>query len=43
MCGIAGIVTLEPFGKERLQSWLLAMNALQIHRGPDGEGIWIDQ
>ncbi len=37
MCGIAGI-----FGNDWSQSQLNAMVAIQQHRGPDGEGIYID-
>lgn len=41
MCGIAGIFNLnkEPVAKENLQR----MAALLAHRGPDGEGIYIDE
>jgi asparagine synthase (glutamine-hydrolysing) len=41
MCGISGIVTAEPKGALTLRTWLKAMNALQAHRGPDGEGTWV--
>lgn len=40
MCGIAGIIQLDgrPVERHRLQ----AMNDAIAHRGPDGEGIWVD-
>lgn len=40
MCGIAGIVQLRKHSSPQLLRKLAAMNALQEHRGPDGEGIW---
>lgn len=41
MCGIAGILSQNP-------SWVTAQRILQMtgalaHRGPDGEGYWIDE
>jgi asparagine synthase (glutamine-hydrolysing) len=41
MCGIVGIVALDPgdsVDRERLQR----MRDAIIHRGPDGEGLWVD-
>jgi asparagine synthase (glutamine-hydrolysing) len=40
MCGISGIVNFSgnPVHRDKLQ----LMNDIQAHRGPDGEGIWID-
>ena len=43
MCGISGIVSTEPKRVGTLKAWLKAMNTLQAHRGPDAEGIWIDE
>ncbi len=40
MCGIAGILNLSFDKIPDLGRSLSAMNALQRHRGPDGEGIW---
>src|SRR5215203_2914449 len=41
MCGIAGILKLDP--NERVEhSRLVRMADVQRHRGPDGEGAWID-
>jgi asparagine synthase (glutamine-hydrolysing) len=41
MCGIAGIITLEPGAPVDPQR-LRQMRDVLRHRGPDGEGIWID-
>ena len=43
MCGISGIVASEPKGVETLKAYLKVMNTLQAHRGPDDEGIWVDE
>ena len=40
MCGIAGVVNLD--GSAVLQDGIKAMNDAIRHRGPDGEGVWID-
>jgi asparagine synthase (glutamine-hydrolysing) len=40
MCGIAGIIHLSASPIRGLRPSLQAMNELQRHRGPDGEGIW---
>ncbi|MGH7228909.1 MAG: asparagine synthase (glutamine-hydrolyzing) [Nitrospiraceae bacterium] len=40
MCGIAGILNLSCEKIPDLSRRLGAMNALQRHRGPDGEGLW---
>jgi asparagine synthase (glutamine-hydrolysing) len=40
MCGIAGIVSLQPTPIPALAPRLRVMNQLQQHRGPDGEGVW---
>jgi len=41
MCGISGIKTNDMGRHETLHAWLRAMNILQAHRGPDGEGVWV--
>ena len=38
MCGIAGIVVIDPVNLDRSDLARLASNI--AHRGPDGEGIW---
>ncbi|NIM97417.1 MAG: asparagine synthase (glutamine-hydrolyzing) [candidate division Zixibacteria bacterium] len=43
MCGIAGIIPNKEVTRETLHQWIQAMNSLQVHRGPDGEGTWIDE
>jgi len=40
MCGIGGAISLTRERIADLGSILQAMNALQEHRGPDGEGLW---
>jgi asparagine synthase (glutamine-hydrolysing) len=40
MCGIAGVFGLSGQRVDRLEARLRHMNALQKHRGPDGEGVW---
>ncbi|THB69418.1 MAG: amidotransferase 1, exosortase A system-associated [Gammaproteobacteria bacterium] len=41
MCGIVGIFATKPENKIDI-SLLQAMNDVQIHRGPDGEGTFVD-
>ncbi|MGC8762000.1 MAG: asparagine synthase (glutamine-hydrolyzing), partial [Bryobacteraceae bacterium] len=41
MCGIAAIAGWEG-GVEELRRRLCAMNEAQRHRGPDGEGVWVE-
>ena len=41
MCGIAGIISQEPIAPEDLQR-LRAANSLLRHRGPDGDGEFVD-
>jgi asparagine synthase (glutamine-hydrolysing) len=41
MCGIAGIYRLNEEKYPNLRRHLAAMNRLQAHRGPDGEGVWV--
>lgn len=40
MCGIAGVIRFDGAPVDR--SVLAAMNAAISHRGPDGDGFWID-
>jgi asparagine synthase (glutamine-hydrolysing) len=40
MCGIAAVVDLRGRPVAGLAGRLRAMNRLQAHRGPDGEGVW---
>ena len=40
MCGITGILNLNNRKVVSLEQSLTAMNRLQKHRGPDGEGVW---
>lgn len=42
MCGIAGIIS-GCRDCSRLEREIRAMNQLQAHRGPDAEGIWVDE
>src|SRR5712671_112948 len=41
MCGIVGIVKLDPRETPE-EARLKRMRDLLRHRGPDGEGLWID-
>ena len=40
MCGIGGILNLKGERHEHLAAHLSVINDLQLHRGPDGSGIW---
>ncbi len=40
MCGIAGKLNLDP-AQPVDEAIIRRMNAAQVHRGPDGEGVWI--
>ncbi len=40
MCAIAGMLSLQHGTLQGLGRSLATMNALQRHRGPDGQGIW---
>src|SRR5689334_4043138 len=40
MCGIAGI--LDNSGNLPLEEVVRSMTSSLVHRGPDGEGIWLD-
>ncbi len=42
MCGIAGRVQAGGAAEQNLRSVVQAMNAAIAHRGPDGEGVWLD-
>lgn len=43
MCGIAGLVDLEQrSGADELQAIAARMADTLRHRGPDGQGVWID-
>src|SRR4030095_783791 len=41
MCGIAGIIKLDP-GELVDEARLQRMRGVLRHRGPDGEGLWLD-
>ena len=43
MCGIAGIISLSNSPIQNIKQKLDVMNQLQIHRGPDGEGVWTEK
>jgi asparagine synthase (glutamine-hydrolysing) len=42
MCGIAGLVLERGGAESTLRQRVSAMNTAIAHRGPDGEGIWVD-
>jgi asparagine synthase (glutamine-hydrolysing) len=41
MCGISGVISLAGHAVPALAERIERMNALQAHRGPDGEGRWV--
>lgn len=43
MCGIAGIVSLDLTSIQHLEQKLEILNSIQAHRGPDGDGVWVNQ
>lgn len=46
MCGIAGFCSFKENFRIKREKWeniLKEMNLFQKHRGPDGEGIWIEK
>jgi len=43
MCGIAGIVANQSVSQDKLSATLATMMRLTKHRGPDGDGTWIDK
>src|SRR5690606_12874904 len=43
MCGINGFITKETVEKDIIQQQIDKMNSLIVHRGPDDNGIFIDQ
>ncbi|HCU88638.1 MAG TPA: asparagine synthase (glutamine-hydrolyzing), partial [Gammaproteobacteria bacterium] len=43
MCGIAGLINLRGEKVPRINRGLRVMNALQEHRGPDDDGVWVDE
>jgi asparagine synthase (glutamine-hydrolysing) len=42
VCGIAGFLTAQPFHADQGRDALRRMAAAIAHRGPDGEGVWLD-
>lgn len=42
MCGIAGIMDLSTAGGDALAAPLARMTGTIAHRGPDGEGFWVN-
>lgn len=42
MCGIAGIFNINQEKYHHIQPHLEVMNQLIAHRGPDGEGVWLN-
>ena len=41
MCGISGVYNLHNKPQKGLSKYIQAMNYLQEHRGPDGEGALV--
>ncbi len=42
MCGIAGIWMRTSVNPDQIRQWALNMTQSMRHRGPDGEGVWLD-
>ncbi len=42
MCGIVGIINLKSQKYKNLEKHLTIMNEIQAHRGPDGDGVWVN-
>jgi asparagine synthase (glutamine-hydrolysing) len=42
MCGIAGIISRHPAVMSKMTTDLHAMTDVLVHRGPEGEGFWIN-
>ena len=43
MCSIAGMINLNGDSIKNARRRLEVMNQLQVHRGPDGHGIWLSE
>jgi asparagine synthase (glutamine-hydrolysing) len=43
MCGIAGVLALEPWAEQIDERFLASMNEPLRHRGPDGAGLWVSE
>jgi len=43
MCGFAGLIERNPVPEPRLRDAITRMTAALVHRGPDDQGIWLDQ
>jgi len=43
MCGITGFVALKKSSKGDFLNFLNAMNTTLFHRGPDDQGLWVDE
>jgi asparagine synthase (glutamine-hydrolysing) len=41
MCGVVGFIN-APASEEQQRQWLAAMTATLSHRGPDGQGAWVE-
>lgn len=42
MCGLTGILTPQVQAADRLQRLVQTMTAPFVHRGPDAEGVWVE-
>lgn len=42
MCGIAGVVSFAGSNFHVTEDYLSAMSDVMVHRGPDGDGLWIE-
>jgi asparagine synthase (glutamine-hydrolysing) len=42
MCGISGLILKQPAPEPELRHRIAAMTDALAHRGPDGDGLWLD-
>ncbi|MBE9580404.1 MAG: asparagine synthetase B, partial [Proteobacteria bacterium] len=43
MCGIVGCITAHGLPLSELEDIARRMTATIVHRGPDDEGVWVDE
>lgn len=43
MCGISGLILKQPAPEPELRRGIAALTDALAHRGPDGDGLWLDE